>query len=110
MTGMQRIMHMRQTIVLTVLVAILLVLLSSPFASAVDEPLVCVIEHSCCVVYIEVDEPPCCNPEASACCFSLYPPPVYEFYFVSPQVVDAVCVEQFYFRDSCDFIFEPPKV
>jgi len=103
------IVYMRKLVAIVVLIAILVVLFSSPLivAATAEQP----EPDSCCTVHVEPEEPSCCaHSEASGCCFTLYLPPATESALLWTETSDAVSVEPFYFRESCNSIFEPPKV
>ena len=103
------IFHMRKPIAALVLFAILFALLSShsvaTAAPTVQLPPCCVDE------FVALEELPCCEiPEVNGCCFILYPPPICAGYFTPVTVANMVCVGLLYDRNTCRFIFEPPKM
>ena len=98
--------NIQKMVAMAVLLAIILVLVSSPFTTAAA---VIELPDPCCAV-IPFEEPPCCDSEANSCCFMLYPPSMCEICFVLTWFTDTACFEQFNGRDICEFIFEPPKM
>jgi len=110
MTRCRGVVSIRRAIAMTVVVAIVLVLFSSPvvIAEAVDVPPCC---HTDVERLVEVDEPPCCaSSDLGGCCFIVCLPPMCQLLFVPSVVSEAVLGQQFHCRGCCSFIFEPPKM